>query len=194
MGFTQNKSMQYVWCFIAIALVCILVLYPFTFTMQLFVDCFEIRGFYCIKLGWFKILCGRAKVDENGKFLIENKNNDIKRVKIKSTKLSQNIGLEILKVIHAKEFNFYAQVGVKNDAFKTCMTASGIQIGYGCIYNYLHHKEKGFRGILEVVPNFEKEVANISTEVKIKFSVGMVFVALIKAIIKTRRSKYGKRT
>lgn len=186
--------MQHIWIAFIFLFVALLLVYPFSFTLQAFIDCFDIRGFYCIKVGFIKVLCGRAKVDETGRILIENKKNNIKRVKVETTPFVEQMGKEVLRVIHAKEFNFYAQIGARNDAFKTCMLASGICVGYGCVYNYFHNKEKGFEGVVQVIPNFEKQVADISTEIKIRFSILSVLVAILRAWVIVRRKKNGKRT
>lgn len=94
--------------FVAIILI---LKYPVPIKIKIFINLYDMKAYYSIKVAWIKLLCGKTEIDEK-QLSVQNTNDILAKIDDKKRKQEGLFVNEILKKIQIGKLEMYFNFGI----------------------------------------------------------------------------------
>ncbi|MEG1581835.1 MAG: hypothetical protein RR334_01570 [Clostridia bacterium] len=171
------KEIMIVILIISITIVIFLLKIPFR--LQFHGDALVFKGFYCIKVGFFNLLCGRFLLSESADFIVENKNNNISKINIKTSLFTKKFITKLLQRISYRSLDCYVHFGINDDPAKTAIITACLNNVMDIICIIVKRKNINFVCDSNIIMERMKDTLELTIQLKLSVSVLDVIVSLI---------------
>ncbi len=163
---------------------------PFKIRLMSHINLIEAKGFYSLKILFFKILTGRVYM-ENGAVVAENS------VNIISDKMNNDfmkkLTKEILNQIEVKKIEIYFTGGFIDNSFASAILCGGISALIQTIYSFLSQRYDLVELHENVEPTFEENNLELTTDFVISISLFQIFISVLKSAFSSKKVKENKK-
>lgn len=165
-------------------LICFILFVPIKIKCGAHLNLVKNKGFYCIKVAFVKLLCGRLQIS-SGKLEFEN-NNDLLFKSNKDEKYLNKIIINVLKKISIKEIELFVEFGSKNNAAATALVCGGMHSVFSAFFAVLKCRYENMYQFLDVDTNYNRDAFETTFSSVLSISLFEVLISLLKAKIEWR--------
>lgn len=176
--------------FLVLILVYIVLALPFPIKFKCHVNGIKLLSFYSIKFWFFKVLCGKAYIEDN-KFIMQNTHNHI--YSNDKNAIKQQVFLKsIIKRISVHRAELYFTGGMQDDAYVSAMLCGYVQVISSALISVIITKNPFVNIFQDIDPTFNKDNLDFSAKILLEISILDILIAKHNA---NRRFKeqYGKK-
>lgn len=173
--------------FLSLTLFLMILLFPFKIRFMTHINLLKKKAFYSLKILGIKLLCGRAYIDEDNKFVVENSINIIKNNSNKDFILS--FSKNFLSRMNVKKLELFFTGGLDNDSYSSAILCGVMSASVETLYSVLSLKYDHVRLYEDIKPTFNSTSFELTVDVVVSISLFSLVISLIKASLSSDKFK-----
>ncbi len=172
--------------FFSVLLVMVISIIPFKIRLMGHFNIFELKGYYCFKVLFFKFLNGRITMQNDG-LKMENSVNFMDGYY--NGNFLKELSKQIIKRIDIKKIEVFFTGGVSNDSFTSAIMCGSVSSVVETVFGILTQKYEGIKLYKDISPTFNENNLELTFDGVISISLLAIFLSVLATIFKSNKKE-----
>ena len=172
--------------FFVLVLIMLVMVFPFKVRFMAHFNLLKMKGFYSIKILFFKILCGMVYT-ANGKIYVSNIADAI--TPRYTSPFMKIFVRDLIKRLNVKKIEIFFTGGFAGDSFSSALLCGSVTSFVQTFYSYLTQRYEDVKLYEDVAPTFNKDNLEATIDMVVSISLIQILISVFKTALKTRKAK-----